>query len=1194
MTTRHDAIDRPRFPDRINPLTGDFLMLLPFLALALSQADAGIPPVDPEAERSSFVLPEGWTAQLWAADPLIAKPIQMNFAPDGKLWVATSRTYPQVEPGNVGQDQIIILDDTDGDGEAEERTVFADDLLIPTGLVPGDGGCYVANSTELLYLKDTDGDGRADQKSILLSGFGTEDTHHLIHTFRWGPAQRLNFAQSIYIHSHLETPDGVKRLDAGGFWVLRPDTLELDVFAYGLINPWGLAWTRTGQTFATDGAGGEGINWLLPGGYYKTAANAPRLLAGLNPGSPKHCGLAIVDGETIPEDWRGSMITCDFRGHRVCRFDVTDRASVADVDPADLAATDLSTATAEWSSRERPELIKSDFPAFRPIDVRQGPDGAVYIADWYNPIIQHGEVDFRDPRRDKTHGRIWRLTYEGRTTPRVNYQTADDTVLFDTLQNGAIWQTALARRVLVERAGSDPSVLDRLETWVRQLDASGPNAWVARLNALWVQHGSQRVDPFALDFLLRCPDAGVRAASYRVLGEQTATWRQDALERLHQPAFADDRAVDLWHVRLLQGVTDYSPRVRLEAVRIAKSFATPEAISIALSALDHPIDANLDYALFLTARETQDRWFPLVREGKSPFARKSHSLFAYRASGSPQATPLLIDLLEDDTVGDSERHDVVKSVVRRATVEQLARLVRIAAETESDATASAILSAVATSSKRDAAGKRLSEAEIDKLLDRTDAAGPQAAVFLVLCGIANEQATRKLDRDLAKAVNEDRTDEITTTVRAIIQTANADAIERSLMTAASALPAVESDRLLADAAASVPALVAAIATADADSRPSRTVIDALLRSEAGTEALQSELTERKLRSDVARDYLAAIQAAGRPLPKLTELITTNGSLAEAKRVFGPELLASVEAALPTADAARGEAVYRRTQLACQKCHAIGGSGGLVGPELRSLGAASPLDYIVESLVAPNARVKEGYNALLVLTDEGQLVTGVPVRRSEDLLVLRDANGLEREIPNDAIDAEKPADSLMPAGLVDPLPEQDFVDLVAFLSSLGKEPRYTVTAAPVVRRFEAMTPDNNAAYLLRRQSYAAAANKPDQFVWQPVYARVDGSLPLDDLPLVVVKNRSAAGQVGVSFVRIPFEMTAAGQMPFSLDETDRAASNVQTWIDDEPVDLWDSSLNVAVGRHTLTVGLVRTGEAESRVRLDYDPDNVTLR
>ena len=246
-----------------------------------------IPDPDPELERQSFQLADGLEVNLYAADPMLAKPIQMNFDAQGRLWVATSEVYPHVKPGQEANDKILVLEDADGDGQADKTTVFADGLLIPTGVEPGDGGAYVANSTELLHLADTDGDGRADRRRVMLSGFGTEDTHHIIHTFRWGPDGMMYFNQSIYIHSHIETPYGVRRLNSGGIWQFRPETMQLEVFARGLCNPWGHIFDRWGQSFATDGAGGEGINYVFPGATMFTYAGATQHLAGAQSRQPQ-------------------------------------------------------------------------------------------------------------------------------------------------------------------------------------------------------------------------------------------------------------------------------------------------------------------------------------------------------------------------------------------------------------------------------------------------------------------------------------------------------------------------------------------------------------------------------------------------------------------------------------------------------------------------------------------------------------------------------------------------------------------------------------------------------------------------------------------------------------------------------------------------------------------------------------------
>ncbi|MBI1903303.1 MAG: sorbosone dehydrogenase, partial [Planctomycetia bacterium] len=410
-------------------------VLLPSPALAQRELNpADIPDPDPELERQTFQVAEGFEVNLFAADPLLAKPIQMNWDARGRLWVATSEIYPHIKPGERANDKVVVLEDRDRDGRADKFSVFAEGLLIPTGIEPSGGGAYVANSTELVHFVDRDDDGKADDRRIVLSGFGTEDTHHILHTLRFGPDGWLYFNQSIYIHSHIETPWGVRRLNGGGVWQFRPDNLKLEVFVRGFVNPWGHAIDRFGQSIGTDGAYVEGINYLFPGATFVTSPGATRIVRGANPGSPKHCGLEITSGRHLPDDWQGNALTNDFRGHRVCRFVLSDDGS-------------------GFAAREQVELIKTNHVAFRPIDIKMGPDGAIYIADWYNPIIQHGEVDFRDPRRDHTRGRIWRVTCKGRplVTPPDLTRIPTSQVL-DALKLPEDWTRHQAKRVLAERA----------------------------------------------------------------------------------------------------------------------------------------------------------------------------------------------------------------------------------------------------------------------------------------------------------------------------------------------------------------------------------------------------------------------------------------------------------------------------------------------------------------------------------------------------------------------------------------------------------------------------------------------------------------------------------------------------------------------------------------------------------------------
>ncbi|MEO1999709.1 MAG: PVC-type heme-binding CxxCH protein, partial [Planctomycetaceae bacterium] len=565
-----------------------------------------IPPPDPEIERKSFQVAPGFEVNLYASDPKIAKPIQMNFDAEGKLWIASSSVYPHIKPGEVANDKILIVEDRDGDGRAERTSVFADKLLIPTGVVPGDNGAYVVNSTELLHVEDTDGDGKADRRRVVLSGFGSEDTHHLLHTLRWGHDGSLYMNQSIYIHSHVETPYGVKRLGGGGIWRFRPDTMQLEIVCRGFVNPWGHHFDHWGQSFATDGAYGHGINFVFPGSVFVTAPGAKRFVAGLNPGSPKHCGLEIVGGRHLPADWQGNMITNDFRAHRVCRFVVTEDG-------------------AGFASRQETELIKSKHPAFRPIDVKMGPDGAIYIADWYNPIIQHGEVDFRDARRDHVHGRIWRVSVKKRPlVKKAKLLDASAEELLDALKSPEEWIRLHAKLQLKKM---DPvRVRKALDSWLAKAEPAADGYWHDRLEGLWVLQCLNTIDIDYLSPLVSSPDHRVRAASLRVASQ----WIEDSRLQIAVNAAAGDQG----RLRkfLEQGVLDEHPRVRLEAVRGWARIPSSESAGQALKVLDQAMDRFLDFALWQTMRDLRSQWLPGVVSGQIRIDQEiPHWVFAMRA-----------------------------------------------------------------------------------------------------------------------------------------------------------------------------------------------------------------------------------------------------------------------------------------------------------------------------------------------------------------------------------------------------------------------------------------------------------------------------------------------------------------------------------------------------------------------------------
>ncbi|MBX9582400.1 MAG: c-type cytochrome [Gemmataceae bacterium] len=1130
------------------PLPALLLALLPGVTTA--QNDAKVPDPDPELERKTFVVAPGFEVSLWAADPLLAKPIQMNWDPQGRLWVATSETYPQIKPGEKANDKIVVLEDTDGDGKADKTTVFADGLLIPTGVEPGDGGAYVANSTELVHLSASKPGGKADRRRVLLSGFGTEDTHHIIHTFRWGPDCALYFTQSIYIHSHIETPHGVKRLNAGGIWRFKPETAELDVFARGWVNSWGHAFDKWGQSFATDGAGGEGINHVVPGGYYMTSVgpHAGRILHGLNPGSPKHCGLEVVSGRHFPPDWQGDLITNDFRGHRVCRFKLSDDGS-------------------SYQSREMPEVIKSTHPAFRPIDVKMGPDGALYIADWYNPIIQHGEVDFRDPRRDKTHGRIWRVTAKGRPLverPKLVGATVPE--LLEHLKAPEDWTRQQAKRVLKERG--EKEVLPELLKWEGLGRAADDPGFEHRVVEVLRLYGAVVKPHPMLTTFREVGTPPAKAALVRMIA--------DGADRLPDAADALSRAVE-----------DTHPRVRLEAVRGLAGLRAPAAVEAALKALDRPMDRTLDYALWLTVRELAPYWMPEFKAGKLTFGGDPKKLaFALNAVGSAEAVGPVVKLIESGAVPPENRHGLYLLLARIGGPDELARTLNYTGDAQLNAAQAVELVRAVEDAVR--TRKVPAPKNTDRVRFLTTGSGPGAGPAMRLAGLWKVEEARK-NLEAVAADGKESADRRAAALEGL--TLFGDAKAKGVVVGLCDTADPPGRRLAVVALAATDPSVAAAKAAElmASAEPNDGLLDvyaAFLARKGGAATLAKALADKKLPADVAKLGLRAVRsAAGADPGGLPEALTKAGGLGAAKAEATPEeVKARVADVLATGDPARGEAVFRRKELQCLACHAIGGAGGQVGPDLTSIGASAQPDYLVESLLLPDKQIKEGYHALRVVTADDKVVIGVKVREADGKLVLRTAEDKEVAVPTADIAEQGQTKSLMPAELTDPLTRGEFADLVRFLSELGKAGGYAPSTARVVRRWQVIEPTRENVHLAQRTRLAAAADPTTPFVWSPQYARATGELPLGELPRLVVWNDTAP----LSVVRFHLDVTAAGKVRLKFN----GADGLTLYAAGRPVETTALTVfEVERGLQPLTLVIDRTKRTDDvRVELEDVPDS----
>ncbi len=502
--------------------------------------------VDPRFEVSLFAGEEEF--------PDIAAPIQMRWDSRGRLWVSCSTTYPHVYPGKEPTDRLVILEDTDGDGKADKSSVFADDLHIPLSFEFGDGGVYVSDEPHLTFLKDTDGDGKADLRRQVLSGFGTEDSHHALHDFIWSPDGDLILRESIFHHSQVETAYGPVRQQNSGWFRFETGPQRLTSFGtYPSTNPWGVTFDDWGQHVASHPIFAAAFHSLDP--PYPTQHPSP---AGLRAYSGT-CGQEFVDFATFPEQLQG--------GYVKARYKPTNRIEIHRWSEGPFGYDE------EYVS----DLLFSTNLSFIPVDIRFGPRGALYVCDWYNPVKGHAQYSLRDERRDRHSGRIWRITANGiplQDPPKI--AEASIAELLDQLKRTESRVRYWVRRELRER--NPVAVEQALEGWAAKLSPDDPRLRHHQMEAIWVYRGIDAVNTELLGQLLACEDHHARAAAT----QQLRYWHSrypDAIELLRRAA------------------NDPAAMVRMEAAIAASYIGTKEALEAMLDVMNHPREGHLAYAI---------------------------------------------------------------------------------------------------------------------------------------------------------------------------------------------------------------------------------------------------------------------------------------------------------------------------------------------------------------------------------------------------------------------------------------------------------------------------------------------------------------------------------------------------------------------------------------------------------------------
>lgn len=956
----------------------------------------------PEAEARSFTVPPGFKVELFASEPMINKPINMAFDDKGRLWVSSNTEYPfpaakdrwedaQGSRVRGSQDAIKILEDTDGDGRADKVTDFADGLNVPIAVLPYKNGCIAWSIPNIWYFADNDGDGKCDERKILFGPLGYEkDTHGNIASLRLAPDGWVYATHGFNNTSRFEVrpenrtvpidPNAPKKptpsyananmpreqldwgnsleLTSGNVFRFRPDGSAVEIWAWGQVNPFGLTWDSWGNLYSAD-CHSNPTTQLIRGATYPSFGR-PDLGLGFAPvlcehshGSTGICGPLYLDGGVWGPEWDDHMLVCNPVTSRINR----DFIKYTGATPKAIEQPDFMTSTDLW---------------FRPVDIQLGPDGALYIADFYNKIIGHYEVELKHPGRDRTSGRIWRVVKDGVKSDKRNI--SEEQNFAQQIRFGEI------------EFDFDPAQLSsklerlRIETWLNNspIAASVPVLRSTLENA--------RTDPslryttqMALRHALTSPAAW---KDLPVEGADTATIM--VLSRtIPTPEAAR------WLLSYLQKNKSDSP------ADLQKSLTS---LARNLPAEDVPQLAALARERFASDDASQAELVQAVANG---LAERGASVSAEVLHWAQEVAEKRLAFLGEGGVADWE---IVPNTVQpglppsespwglqeRPCADGTTRLMLSSLpqpggewEKRTGVLRSKIFAAPQTLSfwlcgHRDHPGKPAEEKNFVRLVDAAN-----GAELFRAHPPRNDTAQRvhwDLDAHDGKKVRLEIVDGETGEAYAWLA---AGGIEPPVLSA-------ESFRTQGQAQAQLQALAA------------------LLQHSAPREL---------------REKLAAFLPPPPPPPPSA---VTPEQQAELDKLI-QERLASFANARP--NAANGEHVFT-TQ--CAICHAIGGKGALVGPQLEGVGNRGA-QRLLEDIIDPNHHIDSNFYLHLITKKDGSVFAGLERGSVGEVLLGVDATGKEHRIPKADIEKnEITGMSLMPAAFGYSIPESDMHDLLAWL------------------------------------------------------------------------------------------------------------------------------------------------------------------
>ena len=1016
-------------------------------------------PLDPAESLRHAITPEGLRVALFAAEPLlVAKPLALAFDAAGRLFVVESIDYPNdiVLPGEgQGRDRIVMLTDGDGDGAADTRTVYAEGLSIPTSLLHHDGGFIVAQAPSMLYLKDADGDGRAEIRRELFSGWGTRDTHSGPSSLAWGFD---GWVYGMVGYSGFEGEVGDEKHRFGqGFFRFLPDGSRLEFLRSTNNNSWGFGFSEEGLVFGSTANGNPSEHMPLPARVYERvrgwSATTLGGIAGTPPMelAPRGAGLAPIRqvdhhgkftaaaGHRLytarafpPEYWNRAAFVCEPTGHIVATFQ-------------------LQPTGAGFRSRMAWDLVASDDEWTAPIQAEVGPDGNVWVIDWYNYIVQHNPTPagfdngkgnaYQTPLRDKTHGRIWRVAPVANgdrsavgDRPAVRSVPADVAGLVAALRDDNMFWRERAQRALVTRAdGSASGGRDAVPALVplvrnRSVDAIGLDP--AAIHALWTLEAlgalsGAGADLQALDAArgaLTHPSAGVRANALRVLPRDEAS-----LVAVDRAGVATDLA-PLVRLALLEALSE-CPSSALATALVRRLLEDPRTLA-------DPVLADAATAASAVHATGVLPWLvePVDRAAALPGAAVVAVLGAVAAEAPSAPSPQRLALVER----------VSEHVARGADGALVNRLV-VGLDAAPADVAGASLAGLARGWPRGTplAFDAAASAAIAHLVERLPpAAQGQLVTFVQRAGsdVLDAHVGTISKALIAQLDTEGNDTERGAAAERLVALRPADAtvVEEILgRTGGRASPELAAALVGAVARSQAPEAIPALLDRLATFTPA--VREAAVRAVLAARDGGQRIVERMEAGSLAAGDLPLVERSKlseHPERKFRD--RARKALAKAGGLPDADRQKVIDAVLPVVlaggDTARGKGVYAQQ---CAKCHRHSGEGGQVGPDLTGMAVHPPQELLIH-ILDPNRSVEGNYRAYTVATEDGRVVTGLLAGESRTAIEIVDAEGKRHPIQRAEIEAFQPSpNSLMPVGFEKQIPAAGIADLLAFLTARGR-------------------------------------------------------------------------------------------------------------------------------------------------------------